>query len=120
MPKFANLLFVNASANILATKAFHASLIRSQLYARGAAARTSADQISTARDGLDGASDLDQGLTGTATVANVTPADGNGLVPGRTPGQTLNVLYVTRSAVVGGGFYPNGIISTYFASSDTN
>ena len=116
-PSIANLLYVNAAADALATKSFHAAMIRAQLYARGASARSATDQLSNARDSFDGAGENDQGVTGNGTTANVTPTNIDGIVFGRTPGQTLNVLYTTSSAVTGGGFYPNGLISTYFKTS---
>jgi hypothetical protein len=119
-PSIANLLYLNAAADALATKSFHAAMVRSQLYARGTAARTATDQLSNARDSFDGASDNDQGVTGNASTANVTPTNIDGIVFGRTPGQALNVLYTSSSAVVGGGFYPNGVISTYFKTSAAN
>jgi hypothetical protein len=119
-PAITNLLYVNAAADVLATKSFHAAIIRSQLYARGTAARTATDQLSNARDALDGATDIDQGVTGNATTSNVVAADVDGAVFGRTTGQVLNVLYTTASAVTGGGFFPNGINSTYFRTSAAN
>ncbi|MDB5707071.1 MAG: Dessication-associated protein [Sphingomonas bacterium] len=120
IPSIVNLLYINAAADILATKSFHAAMIRAQLYARGVSARTATDNLSAARDALDGPTDIDQGVTGDATTANITPTDANGIVFGRTTGQTLNVLYTNHAAVVGGGFYPSGIISTYFNTSAAN
>ncbi len=121
IPAITNLLYVNAAADMLATKSYHAAMIRSQLYALGTAARTATDQLSNGRDSFDGVTDIDQGVSGAdSTVSNVTPTDSNGIVFGRTTGQALNVLYTNHAAVVGGGFFPNGIISTYFASSDAN
>ena len=37
------------------------------------------------------------------------PADANGLAFGRTPGQVLNVVYLTPKAANSGGFYPHGV-----------
>lgn len=119
-PAITNLVLVNVAADALAAKSYEAALIRAQLYGRGTAARTSTDQLSGARDALDGATDLDQGVTGNATTSNITPATIDGLVAGRTPAQVLNVLYTNRAAVTGGGFYPNGVISTYFKTSGAN
>ena len=119
-PKITNLVLVNVAADALAAKSYEAALIRAQLYGRGTAARTSTDQLSGARDALDGATDLDQGVTGNATTSNITPTTIDGLVAGRTPAQVLNVLYTNRAAVTGGGFYPNGVISTYFKTSGAN
>jgi hypothetical protein len=41
--------------------------------------------------------------------ANVVPADGNGLAFGRTPGQVLNIVYLTPKVANSGGFYPDGV-----------
>ncbi|WP_010161624.1 MULTISPECIES: ferritin-like domain-containing protein [unclassified Sphingomonas] len=111
-PLIAQSLLIDAAAGILATEAYHAGLIRTVLYAKGIATpslRTNANLISDARDSLDGtASDLDQGI-GDGTTANLVPTDANGITFSRTPGQVLNVVYLNRNAVVGGGFFPNGI-----------
>ncbi len=108
---------------MMATEAYHAGLIRTTLYAKGVATpslRTNADLISNYRDSLDGASDDDQGITGSATAANIVPADANGFAYTRTAGQVLNIFYLTKAAVVGGGFFPaglNGITKTSAANS---
>ena len=70
------------------------------------------------RDSVDGSSDLDQGI-GDAAASNLVPTDGNGLTFTRTPGQVLNIAYLNRNAVIGGGFFPaglNGNIRTSAAS----
>jgi hypothetical protein len=119
MPLITNILYSDALAGIMLTESYHAGLIRAQLYARGAAAQTAAGQFSNARDSLDGAGDDDQGI-GDGSASNIIPADSNGIVFGRTTGQVLNILYVNHAAVVGGGFFPGGINSTYFPKSDPN
>ena len=123
-PLITNNDFLDAAAGILATEAFHAGIIRGSLYRRGVATpalRTSADRISDARDSLDGATDLDQGIspvnvsltstTGTSTgqASNFVPTDNNGICFSRTTGQVLNIVYLNRSAVTLGGFFPNGV-----------
>lgn len=115
-------LLIDAAAGILATEAYHAGLIRTVLYSKGLATpslRTNAGLISDARDSLDGSTDIDQGIVGDATTSNLVPTDANGLVFGRTAGQVLNIVYLNRNAVVGGGFFPaglNGNIKTSAAS----
>ena len=112
-PLITNKTYLEAAAGILAAEAYHAGLVRTVLYAKGLAApslRTTADKISDARDSLDGASDDDQGITGpSATESNIVPTDANGLAYSRTTGQVLNIVYLSKSALVGGGFFPNGI-----------
>ena len=105
-------IYLNAAAGILSAEAYHAGLIRTSLYRKGIATptlRTNADKISDARDSLDGPTDLDQGISGTGTVSNLSPADANGIAFSRTPGQVLNIVYLNSAAVVGGGFFPSGL-----------
>ena len=121
IPKFAGTLYSNAVAGILATEAHHAALIRSQLLMSPTvnAAIAQAQQISDARDSLDGASDDDQGISIGGAV-NITPTDSNGLVFARTTGQALNILYDNHAVAAGGGFFPAGINGYFLTSSDPN
>ncbi len=116
-------LLLDAAAGILATEAYHAGLIRTTLYSKGVTTTpsllTSAQQISDARDNLDGPTDDDQGI-GDATTANLVPTDATGLVYTRTPGQVLNVVYLNSNAVVGGGFFPNGFNGNIMTSAASN
>ena len=105
-----NKTYVEAAAGIHAAEAYHAGLVRSVLYRKGLT--TAAGQISDARDSLDGSTDLDQGIVATVNgtqVANIVPADSNAIAFARTPGQVLNVVYLNKAAVTGGGFFPNGL-----------
>jgi hypothetical protein len=115
-PLITNKTYLEAAAGILAVEAYHASLIRTVLYAKGVATpslRTSADAISTARDSLDGTSDLDQGISptgsGATAMSNIVPLDANGLAFSRTTGQVLNIVYLNKMAVGMGGFFPAGV-----------
>jgi hypothetical protein len=114
-----NKTFLEASAGILATEAYHDAVIRSSLWSRGLAAPailTQITQISNARDSLDGATDTDQDI-GTATTANFVPTDANGLVLGRTANQVLNVVYLNAAAgTSSGGFFPAGVNGTIRAA----
>ena len=105
-------LLVDAAAGILAVEAYHAGLIRTVLYSKGLldpTLRTNAGKISDARDSLDGSTDLDQGIVGDSVTSNIVPLDANGLAFSRTAGQVLNIVYLNNTAVVGGGFFPNGV-----------
>jgi hypothetical protein len=111
-----NATFIDAAAGILAVEAYHSAMLRSSIYTKGLAMPMlidASEAISNARDSLDGATDLDQGVrptgTGTTQMSNIAPLDGNGLAFGRTAGQVLNIAYLTRTATSQGGFFPNGV-----------
>lgn len=115
-----NRTYVEGLMGIMATKAHHAAFVRLTLLQKGVANPaliTAANAISDARDGLDGPTDLDQGLAPRGTASNIAPADSNGVAFGRTPGQSLNILYLQRSAVSAGGFFPNGLNGTVQTSA---
>lgn len=135
-----NKVFLEASAGILATEAYHDGVIRSNLYARGVAAPpalvngqdiyTVIQKISDSRDSLDGPVDVDQGIgTGypataannntQALVANFVPTDANSLALGRTANQVLNVVYASPAAVTQGGFFPAGVNGSIRTSAQT-
>lgn len=111
-PLITNKTFLEAAAGILAAEAYHAGLIRTILFRKGLdtpSLRTATVSISNARDSLDGASDLDQGIVGTAEASNIVPTDANGLAFSRNGGQVLNILYLTSAAARTGGFFPAGV-----------
>jgi hypothetical protein len=99
--------FLEAAAGILAAEAYHAGLIRTVLYGKGI--RPPTEQISTARDSLDGPSDIDQGVAQIGDASNIVPTDANGLAFSRSAGQVLNIVYLNRLAVTAGGFFPAGV-----------
>ena len=94
-------------AGILAVEAYHAAIVRTTLYGKGVqtpALRTAADQISDARDSLDGATDLDQGISptnvGGQLRSNIVPLDADGIPFSRTTGQVLNINADTVATAV--------------------
>ena len=110
-PLITSKTYLEAAAGILAVEAYHASLVRTALYAKGVATpslRRAANAISDARDSLDGTSDLDQGI-GESDTSNIVPLDGNGLAFSRTTGQVLNIAYLNSQQVDHGGFFPAGV-----------
>ncbi len=111
-PLLTSKTFLEASAGLLAVEAYHAGLVRTVLTAKGLETPTQA--ISNARDSLDGASDLDQGITATGTgnaaASNIVPTDANGLAYSRSVAQVLNIVYLNAtSGTTTGGFFPAGL-----------
>ena len=96
--------YLDAAAGILSVEAYHAAAIRTRIYDLGLSSL--ANKISAARGALDDGKD--QGVTRNG-VENIVPADQNGLVYGRTPGEVLNIVYLTPKVATSGGFYPNGV-----------
>lgn len=108
-PLVTNKTILAAAGGILAAEAYHAGTIRTVLYSRGL--YTPALRISDARDSLDGATDLDQGI-GTASIANISLTNpANGQAYARTTTQVLNIVYLNTSKTPG-GFFPAGLNGT--------
>lgn len=112
-PLVSNKTYLEAAAGILAAEAYHAGLVRTILYRKGIATPALVDatvKISDARDSLDGATDIDQGIKGAdASISNIVPTDANGLAYSRTTGQVLNIVFLNKLAVAKGGFFPAGV-----------
>jgi hypothetical protein len=106
-PLITNKTYLEAAAGILAVEAYHAANIRSALYQRGDAKATV--KLSAARDSLDGPTDDDQGVIDSHGNANIVPTDANGIAYSRSPGQVLNIVYLTNKAATSGGFFPKGV-----------
>jgi len=123
-PLITNKAFLEAAAGILAAESYHAGLVRTVLYGRGVqtpSLRTATTNISDARDSLDNPQDVDQGIepmgTGLARASNIVPTDANGIAFSRTPGDVLNIVYLTAAAAGQGGFFPAGVNGTIRMSS---
>ncbi|HEX8301901.1 ferritin-like domain-containing protein [Sphingomonas sp.] len=111
-PLLTNKTYLEAAAGILAAEAYHAGLIRTVLYRKGIATPSAIDAteaISNARDGLDGASDIDQGIRPIGSASNIVPTDSSGIAFSRSAGQVLNIAYLNKAAVDRGGFFPVGV-----------
>lgn len=128
-PLITNKTYLEAAAGILAVEAYHAGNIRSALYEHeggllgtglfGRDLREASVKLSDARDSLDGATDLDQGVVDGKGNANIVPTDGNGVAFSRSAGQVLNVVYLTNTQANSGGFFPKGV-NGEINSSDNN
>jgi len=105
-PLINNKTYLEAAAGILAVEAYHAGIIRTNLYARGL--HFEARQISWARDSLDGRTNKDWGI-GTPDFANLTPTGRDGVAFSRSAPQVLNVVYLTPKRRTKGGFFPFGV-----------
>ena len=135
-PLLTSKVFLEAAAGLLAVEAYHASIVRTSLYARGIATPAAmlvetTEKISAARDTLDGnptddairgiGADDDQGIaaigTGATAASNIVPLNSNGLAYSRTTGQVLNIVYLNRAAVTMGGFFPAGVNGTIRTSA---
>jgi hypothetical protein len=97
--------YLEAAAGILAVEAYHAGEIRTVLFSLGLIEQ--AQKISDLRDSVDGASDNDQGIAKKDGLANIVPADDNGLAFSRSPDQVLSIVYLGGNG--SGGFFPHGL-----------
>ncbi|WP_327041068.1 ferritin-like domain-containing protein [Micromonospora ureilytica] len=110
-PMLSNKTYLDASAGILATEAYHAGIVRTALFSEGMineAVFAGVQKLSDARNSLDGPTDDDQGI-GTKDEPNFIPTDSDGIAYGRSAPAILNVVYLNPKAVASGGFYPSGI-----------
>src|SRR5688572_4834057 len=104
--------FLSSAAGIMAVEAYHMGMARSTLHRMGTAARNAANALSDARDRVDGAPHVDQGIVMNGR-ANIVPSDSEGRAFARTPQQVLRIVYLAdRSGVSGGGIFPNGMNGT--------
>ncbi len=111
-PLLTNNKVLSGAAGLLGTEAYHAGIIRTQLY--GLHSQTVIEdtrKISDLRDLLDNtgsiAIDDDQPIVLNGR-ANIVPTDEHGLVFARNIRQILNILYFAPGANRG-GFFPEGI-----------
>lgn len=115
-PLIGTTAFAAGATGVLGAEAYHAGLIRTLLYSKGLTANPTL--FSNERDNLDGSTDLDQGIAGAdATISNIAPVDGNGIVFSRTTGQALNIFFQNKAAVTSGGFFPAGVNGTVNTSA---
>lgn len=123
---------LSVAAGFLAAEAYHASLVRTVLYSQ---ARFTGDQslfdtvqtISDTRDDLaDPTTESDEGISprfiqlpdgSSRQGSNIVPLNTIGAAYGRTPGDVLNVVYLTPAEKAMGGFFPAGTNGRFKMSS---
>ncbi len=102
-------LFSELKRRNVDVEAYHTGMARSVLYRMGTEAREAANALSDARDKLDGAEDVDQGIVMDGK-ANIVPSDRDGIAFSRTPQQVLRIVYLAdKSGVSSGRLFPNGM-----------
>ncbi len=115
-PLLTNPRILSYAAGILAVEGYHAGEVRTLLVGRAPNPLQNTDpiiftanKISNARDRLDGPGGKDQGLSRFNRI-NIVPTDARGLAFARTPGEVLNIVYLTPgNGVTEGGFFPEGV-----------
>ena len=120
-----NKVYLSAAAGILAVEAYHASEVRTVLYAMNQAAASTAQPqatvtppltiaqkvaaISAVRASLGGKG-KDQGILDDNGAANIVPTDANSIVFSRNTKKVLNIVYGAMGLIGKGGlFFPNGM-----------
>ena len=56
--------------------------------------------------------------SGAGPTSNIVPTDNNGIAFSRTTGQVLNIVYLDKTAVTAGGFFPAGVNGTIRTSTN--
>ena len=108
-PLITSKAYLEAAAGILAVEAYHAGIIRDDLYELGEVTRTAANKISALRDALTegGNPSKDQGIEVNGRL-NLVPTDANSIAFSRSPREVLNVVYGKVNAS-SGLFFPKGL-----------
>ena len=126
-----NPTYLQAAAQILAVEAYHASILRTSLYALGTegpnvlggTVAISMDPfgttaaVSASRAMLDGTKSDDNGIGTAATPTIVNGNQSNSIAYGRTPAEVLNVVFLNPAAVTAGGFFPAGVNGSAYNTS---
>jgi hypothetical protein len=108
--KLRSLSLRESAAGLLGSEGYHMGAVRSVIYKMGDSWRSRAAAISELRDRLDGPQDLDQPPVKIGEMANIAPANENGIAFGRTPQHALNIAYGKAGpGVMAGGFFPEGV-----------
>ena len=122
-----NKAILDKAAGILGTEAYHAGLVRTVLFAQGAADQTQAiSNVRATLDGTAGTQNIDDRGVGTTTNPSISlvsnslngslaggfpspqPPGDNAIAYERTTRQVLNIVYGAQNATHG-LFFPNGL-----------
>ncbi len=112
-PLITNKTYLSAAAGILAVEAYHASEVRTVLYAESMVAGNSSiietvQKISNLRDAVGSPGvQKDMGIVKDGK-ANIVPTDSNSLAFSRTTTQVLRIVYASPTKTPG-GFFPKGM-----------
>lgn len=114
--RLSNVLYVERMAALSGIGAYHSGIVRNLFYQRN---RLVPDQLrrselmAAALNQFDGPSGGNRGMTPTiidgVPVTNIVTADMQGRSIARSPERTLNILFIDRTAVTQGGFFPSGV-----------
>jgi hypothetical protein len=104
-PLLTSKTYLSAAAGILAVEAYHASLLRTNIFQAGPTAQVLAEKIATVRAALGDGKDMGVVKAGSA---NIVPADADGVAFARNARQVLNIVYGAKGATEG-LFFPKGM-----------
>lgn len=119
-PLLNNKTFLEAAAGLLAVEAYHASNIRTTLFAKGVDMESvivQVNRIAAARSDLGNGKD--EGIRFSDERGNIVPTDNNAIAFSRTAGEVLNIVYLNPNRATSGGFFPAGVNGPINASSST-
>lgn len=116
LSQYTNSIVRAAMVSMASTAATDVTTVRTILMAAATARPelvTMVDRMAAWRNSIDGSTTTDRGMSPVMidgqTVTRLGLTDDDGLHLSRTPGQALNVLFMTSGAATQGGFFPTGI-----------
>ncbi|MDQ1157215.1 hypothetical protein QE385_001542 [Sphingomonas sp. SORGH_AS 950] len=116
LSQYTNSIVRAAMVSMASTAATDVTTVRTILMAAAPARpelMTMVDRMAAWRNGIDGSTITDRGMSPVLINGQMTTrlglTDDDGLHLMRTPGQALNVLFMTSGAATQGGFFPTGI-----------
>lgn len=114
--RLSNVLYVERMAALSGIGAYHSGIVRNLFYQRNRLVPDllrRSELMAAALNQFDGPSGGNRGMTPTiidgVPVTNIVTADMQGRSIARSPERTLNILFIDRTAVTQGGFFPSGV-----------